>query len=177
MNPDFYSKHKVTITLGAALIVLVHLLIEHFHGRVVTHYLMQSDALPGISNWWGLITFPAAVWIVLTRIQKRASPNSTDAKEHALILYRLLSGIFFGVLVSYLFSIESSVLDYLMLALIGLSIFMRLYFGEYLIGFILGGMYVFGANILLIGGSVLILIFLSLYKIPRMVFKLFRSKT
>ncbi len=174
MNSDFLKKRKVLLTLLSVFLVLLHLLVEYFQGGIVTHYFLQSGSLPGISNWWGLISFPLTTWVVLTRIEKR-KPSSSK-RENLVILYRFISGVLFGVLVSYLFTIDSGFLDYLMLGLFVLSFFIPLYFGEYLIGYTLGGMYVFGANILIIGGSILILILFTLYSIPRFIYKLFRKK-
>ena len=176
MNSDFYKKNRILIIFGSVLLVLAHLVFEHFHGGVVTHYVLQDDTLPGISNWWGLLTFPLATWIVLLRIEKRKNSAPQKIERGSTILYRLFSAVLFGVLVSYLFSIESSVLDYLMLGLFGLSLFIPLYYGEYLLGFTIGTMYVFGANIPLFGGVVLILILFLLYNIPRFVFRFVRSK-
>lgn len=176
MNSDFYAKNRLLIVVGAALVVLAHLLFEHFHGGVVTHYFMQDGSLPGISNWWGLLSFPLATWIVLLRIEKRKSSSPQKIDRGSSTLYRLAGGIIFGIVVSYLFSIESSVLDYLMLGLFGLSLFIPLYYGEYLIGFTIGTMYVFGANIPIIGGLILISILFLLYSIPRFIYRFVRSK-
>lgn len=174
MELDFIKKNKVFITLFSALLVFGHLLVEHFHGGVVTHYILQDDSLPGISNWWGLLTFPLATWVVLLRIEKR---NNASEKEHNKnVLYRLVSAIIFGIVVSYLFSIESTGLDYLMLTLFAFSLFIPLYFGEYLLGFTIGTMFMFGANIPIIGGIVLLSLLFLLYNIPRFVFRYVRSK-
>ena len=63
-----------------------------------------------------------------------------------------------------------------MLGLFILALFLPLYFGEYLVGFTIGAMYVFGANIPLIGGVILLLILLILYKFPRMIIMFVQSK-
>lgn len=173
MELELIKKNKVFITLFSALLVFGHLLVEHFHGGVVTHYILQDDSLPGISNWWGLLTFPLATWVVLLRIEKRKNPSD---KENKNVLYRLVSAIIFGIVVSYLFSIESTGLDYLMLSLFALSLFIPLYFGEYLLGFTIGAMYVFGSNIPIIGGIVLIFILFVLYRVPRFIYMFVRSK-
>jgi len=171
---ELIKKNKVFITLFSALLVFVHLLFEHFHGGIVTHYILQDDSLPGISNWWGLLTFPLATWVVLLRIEKRN--NASQKERNKNVLYRLVSAIIFGIVVSYLFSIESTGLDYLMLSLFALSLFIPLYFGEYLLGFTIGTMFVFGANIPIIGGIVLISLLFLLYNIPRFVFRFVRYK-
>jgi len=176
MNSDFYTNNRLLIAFASALVVLIHLLFEYFHGGVVTHYFMQEGSLPGISNWWGLISFPVLVWIVLLRIEKRKRSSSQKIEQSSTILYRLFSGILFGVVVSYLFSIESNILDYLMLGLFGLSIFIPLYYGEYLVGFTLGTMYVFGANIPIIGGLVLLFILFALNRLPRFIYSFVQSK-
>ncbi|MEO9887229.1 MAG: hypothetical protein ABJR05_04390 [Balneola sp.] len=176
MNLDFYKKNRILLIFGSVLLVLVHLVFEHFHGGVVSHYLMQDDSLPGISNCLGLITFPVLVWFVLLSIEIRKRSSSQKIEQGSTILYRFLSTVLFGVVVSYLFSIESSILDYLMLGLFGLSLFVPLYYGEYLVGFTLGTMFVFGANIPIIGGLVLITIFFVLYKLPRFIYRFVQSK-
>lgn len=175
MNSDFFKKNRLLFIFGSALLVLGHLVFEHFHGGVVTHYFLQDDSIPGISNWWGLLTFPLATWIVLLSIEKRKASSPQKIEQVSTIIYRLFSAVLFGVLVSYLFSIESSVLDYLMLSLFAISLFIPLYFGEYLLGFTIGTMHVFGANIPLIGGVVLILILFLLYTIPRFIYGLIKN--
>lgn len=174
MSPDFYSNYKVQLTILSALIVLAHLMLEYLQGGVVTHYFMQYGSLPGISNWWGLLTFPVFVWMVLSNIDRRKQDG--EPKGMSTIIYHLLCSALFGVVVSYLFIIESSFLDYLMLGLFILALFLPLYFGEYLVGFTIGAMYVFGANIPLIGGVILLLILLILYKFPRMIIMFVQSK-
>ncbi|HAH52283.1 MAG TPA: hypothetical protein DCL80_13930, partial [Balneola sp.] len=62
------------------------------------------------------------------------------------------------------------------LSLFALSLFIPLYFGEYLLGFTIGTMFMFGANIPIIGGIVLISILFLLYRIPRFVFRFVGSK-
>tara|TARA_R110002126_G_scaffold19675_6_gene73891 strand:+ start:606 stop:1145 length:540 start_codon:yes stop_codon:yes gene_type:complete len=176
MNSDFYQKNKLLITFGFALLVLAHLIFEHFHGGVVTHYLLQDDSLPGLSNWLGLITLPIVVWVTLLRIDKRKGSSEHNERNGSVILYRFITSVLFGVLVSYLFSIESSFLDYMMLSLFVLSLFIPLYFGEFLVGFTVGTMYVFGANIPIIGGLVLLLILFVLYRLPRFVYRFVQSK-
>lgn len=176
MASDFFSKNKVLLTILSALIVLAHLIFEYFHGGIVTHYFMQNGNLPGISNVWGLVSFTLFVWVALLRIERRKSTDESNNSNKAVVFYRLLSAIIFGVLVSYLFSNNSSLLDYLMLGLFGLSVFVPLYFVEYLIGFTIGTMYMFGANIPLIGGLILLFIFLVLFKLPRIILRIIRSK-
>ncbi len=174
MNPNFFLKYKVQFTLLSAVIVLVHLLFEYQQGGVITHYFMQDGSLPGISNWWGLLSFPVLVWVVISDMERR---NRIGNSRSIIFLYRILGSVIFGVIVSYLFSMNSYILDYLMMSIFILALFLPLYFGEYLIGFTIGTMYVFGANIPIIGGTILLLILLILYKFPRVLVNLARSRT
>lgn len=170
------TTNKVLLTASSAFIVLAHLVFEYYHGGVVTHYILQDGSLPGISNWWGLISLPTIVWFTLLGIEKRKESSVINDDNSSTIKYRLVSGIIFGLIVSYLFSIESGFLDYLMLGLFVLSLFIPLYFGEYLVGFTLGTMYMFGANIPIIGGLILLTVFFALFKLTRFILNFIRSK-
>ncbi|MEP2447602.1 MAG: hypothetical protein ABJI69_10260 [Balneola sp.] len=63
-----------------------------------------------------------------------------------------------------------------MLGLFALSLFIPFYFGEYILGFTIGTMYVFVANIPIIGCIVLISLLFLLYNIPRIIYRFVRSK-
>ncbi|MBO6523373.1 MAG: hypothetical protein JJ971_06070 [Balneolaceae bacterium] len=176
MHPNFLENNKALITASFTLLVLAHLLIEHFQGGVVTHYFFQNDSLPGISNWWGLLTVPITSWLVLLRIEKRNNSNESETSQNQVVIYRFISGIIFGVLLTYFFSIGSKAPEYMMLGLFAISLFIPLHFGEYLMGFVLGAMYVLGANIPITAGIILMILFFTIYKLPRFIYSFITQK-
>lgn len=63
--------YKGQVILGAFIITSLFVLWEYSNGGVVTHHLLARPDLPGISNWWGLLTIPLLTWLTLTLIQRR----------------------------------------------------------------------------------------------------------
>jgi len=51
-------KIRIVITTLFIIAVTGALFWEYTHDGVVTHYILQSDDMPGISNWWGVNYYP-----------------------------------------------------------------------------------------------------------------------
>ncbi len=162
-------KKRIVLTAIVSLLVWLHLIWDYLHGGVPTHYLLQSEDLPGISNWWGGITLPLVTFLLLFWIHKNLSNVSEHAKanSHQAIIVRFISALGFGILLSVFFTIGSSAPGYMMLGAILLSFFVPLYRPEFLLGFILGMSYTFGANLSIIVSFVLVLVFLMAFKLIR----------
>ena len=162
-------KKRILLTAIVSLLVWLHLIWDYLHGGVPTHYLLQSEDLPGISNWWGGITLPLVTYLLLFWIHKNLSNPSeqhSDIHQRTLIV-NFISALGFGILLSVFFTIGSSAPGYMMLGAILLSFFVPLYRPEFLLGFILGMSYTFGANLPILVALVLLLIFLFTYKLIR----------
>ena len=80
---------------------------------------------------------------------------------------RFIRALVFGILLSVFFTMWSPAPGYMMLGAILLSFFFPLYRPEYLLGFILGMSYTFGANLPIIVSLILLIVFLFTYKVIR----------
>ncbi|MDX1314838.1 MAG: hypothetical protein R3356_04995 [Eudoraea sp.] len=162
-------KYRIVFTLILTILVWAHLIWDHFHGGVPTHYLLQREDLPGISNWWGGLTLPLATFLLLFWIHKNLLkvPEQQIQKSKKKLMMNFIRALVFGILVSVFFTMGSPAPGYMMLAAILLSFFIPLYRPEYLLGFILGMSYIFGANLPIVVAFVLMLVFLIAYKLIR----------
>ncbi len=171
-------KNRLLFTAIISMLTYLQIAWDYFHDGVPTHYLFQSGSLPGISNWWGVLVMPLIVWIILHRIKQREEKDSSaqNFSRIRLIVIRFVSALLVAITISILFNISSSGLDYIMIGLFILAIFIPLFYIEYLLGFIIGAAFTFGVGIPTLFGPVLLLIFAIIYKLPRIVISLFHKK-
>ena len=62
--------NKYIFALITTLFVAAHIAYEYLTGEVTTHHLLADENLPGISNWWGLLSIPLLTIITITITQK-----------------------------------------------------------------------------------------------------------
>ncbi|WP_156102258.1 hypothetical protein [Muricauda sp. MAR_2010_75] len=164
--------HKIPISLGALALTLAMIIGEYINGGVVTHHLLADDNLPGISNWWGLVTIPLLTWVVITLVQKRQSNidiiGSNSKNDTKGILNRFLGALIFGVLVSVFWELGlENILQYLILLPVLIAFFRPVYLPECLLGFVYGMMYTFGGILPILIGLVLTVLCFLAYKVIR----------
>jgi len=138
MNPSFVW----LVTAGVLVFEGVQVAYEATHGGVVAHHILAMESLPAISNWWGLFLLPALTWC----LARRASRRPEFAARWGWALAALLASLAYGLVFGFAFS--AKVTDALFFLLLGVplaGVFFRVYRGEYLIGFILGMSWTFGA--------------------------------
>jgi len=165
-------KHKFPASLVLGSFVLVHLLWEYYNGGVTTHHLLARADLPGISNWWGLLTIPVLAWITLTRIEVRSKKSPLNIRDFSRQVIRgFLGGLIYGLFLSILweFGMEAY-MSYALLLPLGLSLVFPVYRAECLLGFVLGMTHTFGGVLPLFIGPVLLLGGLIIYKGVRFLF-------
>jgi len=162
-------KVRLIFTGIVTLLIWAHLIWDHFNGGVPTHHIMQSEDLPGISNWWGGMALPILSWIILYRIKQRVNDNTISRGTHSLtnIVYGFVTALVFGIALSFFFTLGTNVTDYLMIGLFILSFLFPIYWGEYLLGFVIGTAYTFGAIIPMVFGIILLIIFAITFKFVR----------
>ncbi|NNG11564.1 MAG: hypothetical protein HKM92_15460 [Arenibacter sp.] len=162
-------KRRILFTGIVTLLSWAHVAWDYFHGGVPTHYLLHSADLAGFSNWWGVIIIPVLTWFLLVRINKNINDKSDKEGQQntSYVVYRFLSALVFGILVSFFFAIGSDLPEYMMMGLIVLSFFVPLYRTEHFLGFVLGMAYTFGTVLPIIFGTIFILLFLLTYKVLR----------
>jgi hypothetical protein len=167
LNEKLSLKNRILFTGIVTLFVWGNLLWEYFHSGVPTHHLLQREDLPGLSNWWGGIAVPLMTWFLLIRIVKRVSNNTSLTSKLNHAIYGFLGALFFGIMLSFFFTIGSNIPEYMMIGVILLSFFIPLYKAEFLLGFIIGMIYTFGGILPIAVGIILTIIFTIAYKLIR----------
>ena len=76
--------NRIVITCIVLVFIALTLVWEHFNGGVQTHYFLQDDTLPGISNYWGLLVGAILTWVTLYRIQFRVKQLPEIEKKNSL---------------------------------------------------------------------------------------------
>lgn len=151
-------ERQIPIKIKAIIVVIVTILIsgflfwEHSNGGVTSHHILHQEDLPSISNWWSGLLLPVLTWFLLSRIEKRLEKQYAQAKNTKSAIGRIfwifLTGLCFGVLLSVSFVNEyKPILDNILYVLIGLSFIIPIFYAEFILGFILGMTYTFGAII------------------------------
>lgn len=145
---------RVWITGAVAVCMWALLVWEHTHGGVASHNILHRAGLPAISNWWGGVLLPVLTWVVLGRVQRRAvrpvgvsaGASGGSAQYPRAAILGLVGALAYGALMATSFSLGYSALTSSMFKgafLLGLAL--PLYRGEYVLGFVLGMTFVFGA--------------------------------
>jgi vacuolar-type H+-ATPase subunit I/STV1 len=149
MNAFPANRTRLVLTACALLFELAHLGWEHLHGGVAAHHLMNRADLPAISNWWGALLIPALTWFlvgrILRRISDRAGVNSAKSPVPASILAGFLGALAYGAALALAFTMNSPAVSYVFLGLFAVSVLLRTYRAQYVLGFVLGMTLTFGA--------------------------------
>ncbi len=150
MQRQTFIKMKALIVGIVTFSIFGFLFWEHFHGGVASHHILQQQNLPSISNWWSGLLLPMLTWFLLGRIEKRLNKNNSHTLQTnssiGKVLWIFLTGLVFAVLLSISFTYEyKPFLDNVPYIIIILSFIIPLYYSEFILGFILGMTYTFGA--------------------------------
>ncbi|MEQ8712622.1 MAG: hypothetical protein RIC80_06375 [Cyclobacteriaceae bacterium] len=136
---------KLKAIIGTAAFTLALITFEHFDGGVITHYPLADDNLPGISNWWGMLTIPLLTWITFSFTGRRKNNDNSRPPAHLIKNPYLLGGLVFGAIVGLLWEIDQeAILQYFIMLPVLLALFAKVYLPESLLGFALGMLYTFG---------------------------------
>lgn len=163
MNDQPFKLHRLLLVAAASLYILILLAFEHHNGGVVSHHLLQREDLPAISNWWGALVVPVLSWFLTGRIYKRVVTTYPLA-----VTAGLTASLLFGVTLSVLFQYQQQqLLAGMMLSLPVLALIFPLYRAEFLLGFILGMCFTFGALIPTGVGTLVVLMSYILHKTLR----------
>ncbi|MBX2828232.1 MAG: hypothetical protein KTR22_08720 [Flavobacteriaceae bacterium] len=177
MGTKSLVNYKVKFTIGAFIITLLFILWEYMNGGVITHHLLAREDLPGISNWWGLLTVSLLTWLVVTFIQRRRRQTEKDEESDDNLIKRFLGGLIFGMVVSLLWELDlEAVLPFFILLPVLLSFFTRVHFPESLLGFVIAMIYSFGGILPILIGLVLLLLSFIVYTLIRFIKSLVVSK-
>jgi hypothetical protein len=153
-TPDNMQSNKAVTTKIAATSIVTFLILgllfwQHFHGGVPSHHILQQKDLPEISNWWGGLLLPALTWILWGRLETRLDKQGSStqlANQNSKIIGLLLMGLILGVSIAVSFTYDYNFfLDNVLYVFLVLGFFLPLYYAEFILGFILGMTYTFGA--------------------------------
>lgn len=163
MDIKQWDQHRIILVAVCSLYIWLLLAFEHLNGGVVSHHLLQREDLPAISNWWGALVVPLLSWFLSGRIYHRLKPSYPAA-----LLAGFIAALIFAVSLSVLFEYQQhQILPYMMLSLPVLALLFPLYRPEYLLGFVLGMSYTFGALIPVLVGGVVVFMSYVLHKTLR----------
>ena len=166
--PDFSLKTRLYVTSIVTILIWSLLAWNHYHGGVPSHHILARKDLPEISNWWGGLLLPLLTWFLLYRVKKRINSNG-DKILKVNVLYEFLAALFFGMLLSTSFTFGFQIEDKMLMSVFLIALFFPIYRAEYLLGFVLGMTFTFGAVLPTLIGSVLALISAVLYVYVRRV--------
>ena len=152
MQRENLLKIKALIVGVVTFLIFSFLFWEHFHGGVTSHHLLHQQDLPSISNWWSGILLPILTWFLLSRIEKRLDRKNSQTQQtnnsFSTVFWLFITGLVFGILLSTSFTNEyKPFLDNVLYIIIILSFIIPVYYSEFILGFILGMTYTFGAII------------------------------
>lgn len=149
MNARSFFKGRIYFTLFITLAIWSLLVFYLYHGGVPAHHILANEDLPEISNWWGGLLLPLMAWFLSYRTQKRIfnrNENPDPSSQQRFALYGLLGSLVYGILVATSFAFEiTDVTGKMMLAMLPIALFIPLYRAEYILGFVIGMTFTFGA--------------------------------
>jgi len=169
---------RIGITAVVTLLVWGHISWDYFHEGIPTHYLLHDKDLPGIPNWLGGLVLPFFTWFLLYRIHKRIDKSEATSTSESLqlVISRFLLAMGVALAISVFFTMEIGLIDYIMPTIFILAFIFPLYKSEYLLGWVVGSAFTFGAIIPIGFGSLFTLIFLVFYKAPRGIINYFKLR-
>lgn len=143
MKEQQYKGLRVFGTVVVTLLGLSLLAWQQLQGGVPSHNILARADLPAVSNWWGALLLPALTWSLLGRILGRISSSATTSYKAASAFTG--AGLFGVVLAVSYVTDHSTVTTYIVRSLPLLALLLPLYRAEYVLGFVLGMTYTFGA--------------------------------
>ena len=147
-SSTYFPKRLITGIITVAILSL--LIWQHFHGGVPAHHLLQKKELPAISNWWGALLLPVLTWVLLgsieKRLQKQGATTPLSEKYQLRIIGLFLLGLALSLSIAISFTYDyKPYLDNVLYVLLVLSILVPIFYAEFMLGFVLGMSYSFGA--------------------------------
>ena len=133
---------RLILTALALVFEMAHLCWEHTHGGVLAHHLLNRADLPAISNWWGLLLIPALTWHLAGRMQRRLVQRGASRQA---VLAGFFASLAYGAALALAFSMGQEIVTYLFLGLFVIALLVPAYRAEYVLGFVLGMTFTFGA--------------------------------
>jgi hypothetical protein len=158
MDLNELRRLRMPVTATITLAYLSLLAWQFLHGGVPGHSFLARDDMPVISNGWGALVLPALTWLLTGRLISRLARVGGDAARTAHEI-RVAALAFAGALIYALvmavgFSTgRTEISSQLFRALPVLGLLLPLFRAEYVLGFVLGLTYTFGAVLPLVIAS------------------------
>lgn len=181
MTATSTSTHRLYFTFSVAGFVALLLAGEAINGGVVTHHLMASADMPGISNWWGLVTLPVLAWLLFPASESGSEKESENEIVEPskgwfgfskAVWKRFAAAIAYGGIMAVGFELGyDQVTGNMLMILFPVGIFYPLYRGELVVGFVMGMTYTFGGIIPIGAAAIVGLASLMLHWVARFVMR------
>ncbi|NER15720.1 hypothetical protein [Spongiivirga citrea] len=166
MKTKTLDKLQYILPLVVLILFSCQLAWDYHHDGIPRHYLLHDPNLPSFSNWWGLLTVPLVSFFLIYRSRQRIHKNNWQLVPYESRLLFIL-GLIVAVSFSIGFNQDWAYLHYFALSLIVASLFIPLYKSEFLVGFIIGMVFTFGAVLPIIIGIVYAALFALCYLVIR----------
>ncbi len=171
MNEATFFRIRLYATALVVLAIGSLLTWNYYHGGIPSHHILADKDLPKISNLWGAVLLPLLTWFLLYRTQHRIFHHANGQIENSTIrqvVYSFTLSLVYGIILSALFSYGyTDMTGNMMLGIFVLAIFFPLYHSEYLLGFVIGMTFTFGAVLPTGIGSILVLITFVIFRAMR----------
>lgn len=146
MNANCAANCRLVLTVAALCAELFHLGWEYTHGGVLAHHLLANPDLPAISNWWGALLVPLLTWWLVGRIGHSVQARRRGLERGVIAPWTgVIGALVYGGALATAFSLGSPLVNYLFFALPALALVVRAWRAEFVLGFVLGMTFVFGA--------------------------------
>lgn len=131
--------------LAALALGATHLSYEHLNGGVQSHHLLNRPDLPSVSNWLGLVILPLLGWVFGLRVRDQSAGSSQSGAASGPWV-GLAGAFLYGAALAASFELDASALTSgLFLGLFALAAALPIYRAEYILGFVVGMTFTFGA--------------------------------
>lgn len=173
MKANSVSQHRLNFTISVAGFVALLLIGEALNGGVVTHYLLAREDMPGISNFWGLVTLPVLAWLLFPSNESNGAQSSEGWVGFSNATWLRFGGaLAYGATMGAGFELGyDQVTSIMLMILFPIGVFYPLYRGELVVGFVMGMTYTFGGVIPVAAAGVVALTSLVLHWIARFVWR------
>ncbi|NKI32709.1 hypothetical protein [Croceivirga thetidis] len=169
----FNLQSRIICTALVTVLVWAHVLWDYFHDGIPVHYLFMDKNMPPFPNWLGAIILPFFCWVLLARIAKRVN-NHDDKDSLKLVFMRFLSAFAVSLAISVCFENGIEIPGLLLLSIFAQAFIFPLYKSEFLLGWVLGTSYTFGAMIPMLFAVVLAGVFYLFFQIRVITLRFFR---
>lgn len=167
---------KWYVTAVVTLAIWALLAWNHYvEGGIPTHHILAREDLPEVSNIWGGLLLPLLSWFLLYRIEWRLSGTSTEATRQLAypisVFYGFFGALIFGTVLATAFTLGyNDIPANMVMSILVLGLLWPIYRSEYLLGFVIGMTYTFGAILPTGFGSILLMVGAVLHLLLRPLF-------